>query len=424
MKVKRFDAVELKGEIVRTPEGYLKGDAIVTRIGIFQYQQWDGSIRNELRHPNDVFKAASLKSLQMRPITLLHPDELIVTAETAKSLSRGFTGEVIEIDSPYIITSLIITDKEAVDAVENGLRELSMGYFVTLLPEKGVFDGIEYEFRQTEIDYNHLAIVERARAGPNARLNLVDHLGKQDAILVDFKPLIKNDSNIKVDEGNSMDPKLIKLMLDNGIPYDAAPEIKVAFDAMQAQVKTLQATIDALKDVTINEKVVGKADVTALAAIDRLTGEFDGLKKDNEKLKEDASSEKFREKVKIRTALEKVATATLDSETIKKMADMDDSEIKKAVILSHEDESDRDAVAKQLEGKSDDYLNGLFHSIARKTPVGDGDSSIARQRAATSDASALHSPREPECDSDKARQEHIDKTKALSRGEEDPTKKK
>src|SRR4030042_1892481 len=74
-----FDIADMS--MTKTSEGFLKGVVKVTKIGVFQYRNADGSIRKELRHPNDVFSYNSLQSLKMIPITDLHPVEGYVTVD-------------------------------------------------------------------------------------------------------------------------------------------------------------------------------------------------------------------------------------------------------------------------------------------------------------------------------------------------------
>ena len=57
-----------------TDEGFLIGVACVTNTGIFPYMLPDGTIRNELRLPEEVFADDSLETLKGKPLTDDHPD--------------------------------------------------------------------------------------------------------------------------------------------------------------------------------------------------------------------------------------------------------------------------------------------------------------------------------------------------------------
>ena len=95
-QMKRFDNIDgsdwMTIPFERTAEGFLKGRAIVTSIGVFNYRRADGSIQRELRLPEEVFSTGTLDSLKMKPVTLNHPNEF-VTSENAGELSVGSLGD-------------------------------------------------------------------------------------------------------------------------------------------------------------------------------------------------------------------------------------------------------------------------------------------------------------------------------------------
>lgn len=74
----RFDSIPL-GETYFTPEGYLIDNPILTRVGIFEYHNADGTVRRELRLPEEVFAAESLASYKGKPIILTHEAGLVNT---------------------------------------------------------------------------------------------------------------------------------------------------------------------------------------------------------------------------------------------------------------------------------------------------------------------------------------------------------
>ena len=203
--------------VTRTDDGFLRGEAVVTRTGVFRYLNADGSERLELRHPDDVHEADSLASLKMIPITIGHPG--LVTSENSDDLTVGTTGETVRIDGQDIISALTITSKRGLKAIEDGEQELSLGYRLELIAEDGVFEGQRYTHRQTNIRYNHLALVRKGRAGGVARLNMDGH-----AVL-----------QLK-EEG----PRMARINLD-GIDYEASQEVINALTKAQASISTLNS---------------------------------------------------------------------------------------------------------------------------------------------------------------------------------------
>ncbi len=320
MKLIRTDRASLASHSRRTPEGYIEDRPIVTRTGVFPYMNADGSIRHELRHPDDVFAADSIASLAMLPVTLGHPAGM-VNADNAKTLAVGFTGETPQVDGPYLRTAVRVTDGEAVRQVEAGLRELSLGYSVELVDEEGAYNGKPYTHRQTGIRYNHLALVSEARAGAMARLNM-DAADQVDEPGID--PQRKDHS---VDN-------LVGIRLDSGIEYKGSPEVAHAIDALR-------------KDNT--DKAAALAAATARA--DKAEAERDAAA---EKLvaaeKRDTGAE-IATAVKARLALLKAGESA--GITADKLDGMTDREIREAVIRA-------DSPKAELEGRSDDYIAARF----------------------------------------------------------------
>lgn len=363
--VARFDrGVVSKATI--TNEGYLKADAIVTRTGVFLYQNADGTIRRELRHPDDVFQADSLDSLKMKPITNGHPKDRLVTSDNAKELSIGYTGETVRLDGQYVITPVLITDQVGVEEVKShSKRELSLGYTVDLIREDGVYNGLEYTHRQTNIKYNHLAIVDRARAGSEARI----HLDKDDAEEVELTrtderfSVIHHEDGTQEDKNETVTLKGNEVMAENqtalvtldGIDYKSTPEVANAYQKACKSVDEFKAKLDSM------------------------TTEFEKLKAEKDALSEkyDAAinvdhSETIREAVKTRVSLITQAKSLLGEKASEiNMDDMSDLEIRTTVV--------KEKCAKaNLDGASEVYIQARFDSL-----VEDGlfdTSSISKQR--------------------------------------------
>lgn len=332
MEAIRYDRTEIKA--TRTDEGYLIDTPIVGRTGIQLYKNADGTVRRELRPPEEVFKADSLATYAGKPITDEHPGEP-VTAKNAKRLSVGVMQEAGKQDGDNVVAPITIFDQEMIDKVMNGgKRELSLGYKVDLEETPGVWNGQEYDAIQRNIRVNHLAIVPRGRAG-NARLNLDRH----DA--VSFNP----------QEENAMPENLSRIRLDSGLEYQAAPEVVVEVEKLRNDKAELTTSVDALKK-----------------QIDTVAAERDTLKsqvQSADKVRSDAL-EAARAEVKARAELDKVAETFKVDGTGKT-----DREVKELVIKSVRTDAD-------LTGKSEDYVNAAFDlTVSMKN-----DAAMAAQRAA------------------------------------------
>lgn len=167
-KVERLDSIQLDGTYF-TDEGYLIDHPIVTSIGIFEYANPDGSIRRELRLPEEVFAKESLDSYKGKPIIITH-DAGMVTNENVDDeiigtiLSQGYQ------DGEHVRAEIVIHNTNALKECE--LRELSLGYSLESEDSPGEWEGKPYDCIQRNIRINHLALVQNARAGESARLNV------------------------------------------------------------------------------------------------------------------------------------------------------------------------------------------------------------------------------------------------------------
>lgn len=163
----RFDSIPL-GETYFTPEGYLIDNPILTRVGIFEYHNANGSVRRELRLPEEVFAAESLASYKGKPIILTHEAGLVNTDNVQQEHIGTVLSEGVQ-DGENVRAQIVIHDAES---LSSGLRELSLGYTQTPEETPGIWNGQRYDAIQRDIRINHLALVQKARAGEQARLNI------------------------------------------------------------------------------------------------------------------------------------------------------------------------------------------------------------------------------------------------------------
>ena len=168
VSVIRFDSMPMPRAYF-TPEGFLKDKPILTSCGIFEYTNPDGTVRRELRLPEDVFSPESLRSYRGAPIVITHDAGLIDKDNVAENQIGTILSEG-ERSGDDVRAEIIIHDTDAMKSA--GLKELSLGYNLDLDETPGVWNGQRYDAVQKNIRINHLALVREARAGEQARLNL------------------------------------------------------------------------------------------------------------------------------------------------------------------------------------------------------------------------------------------------------------
>jgi hypothetical protein len=173
MRVQRFDRSEPLDKPETTQEGYLRLDGKIARTGIQVYRRADGTEIREYRSPDAVFDAAYLRSLEGIPLTNQHPQGLLHSGN-AKHHAVGAVAGVRKLDSKWLGARMTVWDDNAKQAIQSGRAQLSVGYTAEVVDEPGEIDGEKYDAVQRNIQANHLALCDFARAGKEACLRLDD----------------------------------------------------------------------------------------------------------------------------------------------------------------------------------------------------------------------------------------------------------
>lgn len=165
----------------KTPEGYLIcTDAILSRTGKQEYKRCElfgdtcedpDKIVNVERTDDEVFSDKAMASFENKAVCIEHPDH-DVNAENHNELAVGFVRDIHKGEDngkPVMMGTLVITDKDAVEAVESGeYKELSCGYDCDIDD-----DG---EPCQRNIRGNHVALCKQGRAGIARIVDSVDDI--------------------------------------------------------------------------------------------------------------------------------------------------------------------------------------------------------------------------------------------------------
>lgn len=174
----RYDNLGRLMEPVLTDEGFMLVDAYITRPGVFEYVDADGTSRKELRPREEVYATESLASVARKPTTLNHPTDtdglpVRVMADNAKTYSTGLASDSVWRDeaADMVRTTLTILDADHIRAIQAGMHEQSCGYTCEIDETSGEDEEFgPYDVIQRLIRYNHIATVMRGRAGRQVRL--------------------------------------------------------------------------------------------------------------------------------------------------------------------------------------------------------------------------------------------------------------
>ncbi|WP_231635743.1 DUF2213 domain-containing protein [Novosphingobium sp. ST904] len=217
--------------------------ARAARTGVYQYGgsevdpdnkhgHRDTALVNVLRDDDTVFDEKSVRSFIGKPVTDDHP-AAPVTTYNWRDHARGTIMGAMR-DGDYLAFDLLLTDAEAIAKVDGGKRELSNGYSSDL--EFGDFtapDGTKCQARQKSITGNHVALVDRGRAGSECAIK--DGFAVCDALPSNILDSLTQESPVP------------KIVLIDGLSVDVSNA-----DTAAANIATLLAARDAA-----NGKVAG-----------------------------------------------------------------------------------------------------------------------------------------------------------------------
>lgn len=257
----------LDSKRVYTDEGFLRVPGKAARTGIQEYLACELGLKD--RAPNDiirvyrpaeeVFNEDSLATYLGSDVTNDHPSSLVNT-DTYKADSVGVVVSVGRPDGDFVVIDMIIKDKKAIKSVESGKCELSAGYTSLYDMTPGVTpDGESYDAKQTLIKINHVAIVDRARAGAMARI----FDSKRGRVM--FKIDICDGVSIEVEDAKQAEAIQFAMTKAN----EATKAINAAVaktDAVQAQLDSANEKIVKLEATCSDEAI--KTRVAAIAQVE------------------------------------------------------------------------------------------------------------------------------------------------------------
>jgi Uncharacterized protein conserved in bacteria len=337
------DAVTVAGTR-RTGDGYLVATAKCVRAGI-QLYTGDELGRPEMkivrvyRPAEEVFAKDSLQSFSHAPITIDHPTEQ-VTADNWKALSVGEVSTAAKKVDDWVELPLIFKDSAAIAQIESGKRELSAGYVADFDFTAGVApSGEPYDAVQRSIRINHLALVDKARAGSQARVG-------DSAKTWGVAPITQPTADERKPD---MPGDNLRTVVVDGL------SVQTTDQGAQAIEKLQRAVADAQQKLTDAEK----AHADAIKAKDE---EIGTLKADKKKLEDAAPKPADIDRMVADRAALVTAAKAVDEKIV--TDGKTDAEIRRAVVATKFSDE-------ELKGMSDDMITGMFKALTKDAKPND-----------------------------------------------------
>lgn len=167
-----------KKEIDHNEFWYIKNNPL-SKVGVFPYlgrqispELEPDKIYQVLRPEEELNNEETLNSCKLIPIINDH-----VMLGTKPGMMKpeekgidGISGEEVYFKDGTIFDDLKIFAESMKNDIENGKKELSMGYFCDYELTEGEYNGEPYQAIQRNIRFNHIALVDEGRMGADVRV--------------------------------------------------------------------------------------------------------------------------------------------------------------------------------------------------------------------------------------------------------------
>lgn len=243
-----------------TSDGYLAADVNCARTGIQEYLGSELGLMTQdvirvYRPEEEVFSEASMATYAGKPATDDHPEEL-VNASNWKQLAIGSIGSKVLRSGEFVNVPLILMDGEAIKKVQSGKSQLSMGYLMDIEMTPGTTsDGKEYDAIQRNLRMNHVALVDKGRAGSAVRIGdswSSDRKSNVEKTTMQTKSIVVD--GLTVETTDAAEKAIIKLQGQIQAANDALESANAASESAASAATTAHDTALAAKDTELATK--------------------------------------------------------------------------------------------------------------------------------------------------------------------------
>ena len=265
-------------------------DNPILKAGIFPYlgseigQGKASRVYKVLRSEEELSKPETIKSFELVPLINEHFVLGELGTDTDDKPIDGIVGESIYFEAPYLKSNIKVFGKHIKKLIEVGKIELSAGYSCKYIP---VENHSDYDFIQTDIRANHLALVEAGRNGSDVAvqdalkftldskellMNLEDILAQISALseedkaklLATLKPAEDENTEVEKEVAKDEDKEVATDMENKEVAKDAETPVDVEAIKQEA-VKEVMTELAEVKEIANDlTEVIGEIPPVAM----------------------------------------------------------------------------------------------------------------------------------------------------------------
>ncbi|MEN9567584.1 MAG: hypothetical protein RLZZ69_2780 [Cyanobacteriota bacterium] len=276
--------------------GFARIDVCLSNEGVMPYYEYDEegneTVTKALMPKEELEKLTKKK--QNVPVTIEHPEDGVDT-NNSRELVVGFVDSNLYMKGDELWGQLVLTDKEAIEAVQSGKSDVSMGYSESR-GRGGKLDGEAYDYSKKNLVLNHLALVDAGRAekaalsfdsknqtySVNQLVNFTKNTNMNlKTIITDSGEIELTDSSVptlqdmmaKMDAmSKEFEAYKSKMMSEKDSQNGEVAAYQIKADAQDAEIAALKQELETLKANTVDASAID-AEITArLEAWDSIGG--------------------------------------------------------------------------------------------------------------------------------------------------------
>jgi len=238
-------------EVVETREGFLKAKVTIAKPGVFPYVV-DSQLKFYAKLPQDIFSKSTIDSAKGAPVvadlaTQDHPKKgdqyIFVDSDNYSDYVMGNISEPV-IENGKLVAYETIWDSRLIDEIKKGnLKEVSIGFSHTFDDSPGEFEGKKYDKAQTNIIINHLAHVDKARAGEDIKI----HVDRKQNLSEEHIMIKEKNSAADADLKGTSDTKFSYRKFDGSTDISVSQEVHTELMSLRNTIKDFQNQVDSYK---------------------------------------------------------------------------------------------------------------------------------------------------------------------------------
>lgn len=302
MGIQRFDTAQINKFEFDSENGFLNiRNVPIACAGVFTYRMADGTTKREAKLPTELLSPSTVESANGKPITDNHPPTML-GKDTVRSYMKGLTATNAHVDKDMLKVDLTIFDEELINEISNGKEELSIGFTTELEPVTGSYNGETYDSVQSNIHINHVAVVDRGRAGHKVRLS-----GDSAEMIIDSDLNTKENGTLDVTEVR-LNGETIRIDTKDVEKVVKADSKLTKIDELKNKIAKLQKE---LEEAEASEKDLSNKANESEKEVKEKADKLDALEKEYADYKKQYSADALDEIVNNRVELQKQASTYL-----------------------------------------------------------------------------------------------------------------